>query len=120
MKLAIVGSVSFVNPYGRETAIAMIREVLLRKMPTLVISGGAEGVDTWTKEIAENMGFSVREWLPRNRRWQPDGFKDRNILIARDCDELVAIRDKQSKTYGSGWTADYTERLGKPVQRILL
>lgn len=89
--------------------------------PDLVVSGGAEGVDTLAADIAEELGVPVLEFLPARNYWNgAGGFKDRNTYVARMCTRLWRYSCVRSKTYGSGWTADETERLGKPVTRIAL
>jgi hypothetical protein len=52
---------------------------------------------------------------PENKRWEPAGYKARNIAIAERCDQMLCIRDPGSSTYGSGWTANYCRTLDKPV-----
>lgn len=90
-----------------------------------VISGGANGVDSLVKEVLEendpeSYDTYFTEYLPENPRWEPDGYKDRNIRIATDADVLWCIRSRQTKTYGSGWTADYAESIGKKVYRVFV
>ncbi len=124
-RLAIVGSVDFVDPEAWGIAERIIREEIEKQNPQVCISGGARGIDTWFKDIAIWYGYSPLignfiEYLPKNARWAPRGYKDRNRLIAEDCTRLVAIRCHASKTYGSGWTADYAEKIGKEVRREIL
>lgn len=116
--LAIVGSEHW--PVGSEGQVkAVIREVLGRRRPDMVISGGALGVDTWAIEVAEEMAipYDYESYLPEKRQWEPRGFKARNIKIARSCTRILCIRSRLATRYGSGWTADYAERLNKPVDR---
>jgi hypothetical protein len=40
--------------------------------------------------------------------------------VADACICLVRIASTTTKTYGSGWTADYAERQGKSVQRYYI
>lgn len=123
MRLAIVGSTRFADPGAADVARHIIYQAIWVMKPDVVISGGAVGVDTFGEEIARTAGYSDDRLIihrPRNQRWEPDGFKDRNLLIAQDCTHLLAIRCKQSKTYGSGWTADRAEELGKTVWRRFL
>jgi len=117
--LAIVGSV---NRYftGSEEAEARgyIRDFLLRTKPSEVISGGAPGVDEWAIHIAKNLGIRTRVFHAAHLRWEPDGFKERNREIAETCTMLLRIAHRASATYGSGWTRDEAERLGKStIQR---
>lgn len=80
------------------------------------ISGGEEsGVDTWAETKAISYGWETRIHLPPTKNWE--GYKARNILIAKDVDILYAIRSTSSTTFGSGWTANYAEKLGKEVHR---
>lgn len=123
--LAVVGSTSFVRPEAESLAAQIIATFISQLQPLRLVSGGAEGVDTWAKEIGgqfhywvENGGFV--EHLPKHRRWSPDGFKDRNIRIADDCTHLLAVRCHASKTYGSGWTADYAAKHDRIVYRVTL
>jgi hypothetical protein len=119
--LAIVGSVRFADPDWQDKAQEAIAEAIAEHRPDVVISGGAEGMDSFAVKIAEDLyGIRTHEYLPKHRRWEPDGFKARNTLVAQECTRLLAIRCHASKTYGSGWTADEAERRGKPVRRVVL
>ena len=118
MILAIVGSVALQAGDQTKYAANLIKEALSAYDPELVISGGAAGIDTLGKELAERLGYAFEEFLPENNRWEPNGFKARNTLIAEKCTHLLCIRTKQSTTYGSGWTADLAEKLGKHVWRF--
>ncbi len=112
MKLAIVGS----RVVGDlETAERIIRDVLREYDPELVISGGASGIDTLAEEMAIDRGIQTHIYAPKDAAWY--AYKRRNQQIAEACDFLVCIRSRKSKSYGSGWTADYAEKIGKPVER---
>lgn len=123
MRLAVVGSTNITNKQ-RGIASVIIDGFFFSYSPDVVISGGAIGIDSlargrvtaWNRDQEWNINFI--EFLPENPRWDPEGFKDRNIKIAEDCTHLLCIRTTQSTTYGSGWTADQAERLGKTVWRI--
>jgi hypothetical protein len=118
MKLAIVGSTKFEDdPAGIELATELINHYLDRLFVDLVISGGARGIDQLGVRLARERNIDVIEFLPMNNRWEPKGYKDRNLVIAEACDELLRLAHYKSKTYGSGWTADHAESLGKPVHR---
>ena len=119
MILAIVGSTD-ITIEQRHTAHLVIRGLILQYEEPEVISGGAYGIDQIAEGIALNLGCWKQKFEPRFRRWEPEGYKDRNMLIAQNCDVLWSIRSVQSKTYGSGWTADYAEKIGKEVHRIKL
>lgn len=123
-KLALVGSTNLTEEQAQEANL-IINKVIAELQPATVISGGAEGIDSIAEETAKLLGYNEDDdslviFLPENRRWEPNGFRTRNMLIAEASTILICIRSKQSKTYGSGWTADYAESLGKLVGRILL
>jgi len=118
-RLAIVGSVDL-NAQQYEAAVYLVTAVVLATRPDSVITGGASGVDTIAMDVTQSAGIpldvrwpDVASWNPLGRR----GFRARNVEIAEWCNELIAIRSLQSKTYGSGWTADYAESIGKKVRR---
>lgn len=119
--LAIVGSKDW--PPGSEHVVKeIIRERLTASRPDLVISGGARGVDSWGAQVARELEIPCDDlnYLPENRRWEPRGFKARNIKMGKACTRLLAIRSSTSRTFGSGWTANYARDLGKPVEMIVL
>lgn len=117
--LAIVGSTTFEkDPVATRFASLIIWDALNDLRPVGVVSGGADGIDKLGAKLARMQDIEVKEHFPKQRRWAPNGFKERNELIAQDCTQLLAIRHAKSTTYGSGWTADYAESLGKTVDRI--
>jgi hypothetical protein len=42
------------------------------------------------------------------------------MKVAESCVCLVRIGSPTSRTYGSGWTADYAEMIGKEVTRYII
>lgn len=119
-RLAIVGSTKFADPYGPMLAEWIIKRALVFFDPAVVISGGAEGVDSWAEGLAREYGFSTCIYTPANPRWKPNGYEARNLRIASSCTHLIAIRCSKSKTYGSGWTSDRAEEMGKSVFRRII
>lgn len=125
MYLAVVGSTNITDKQ-RGIASVIIDGFFFSYNPELVISGGAVGIDSlargrvtaWNRDQQWNINFM--EFLPENPRWEPNGYKERNTKIAEECTDLLCIRTQQSTTYGSGWTADLAERLGKAVWRVLI
>jgi predicted Rossmann fold nucleotide-binding protein DprA/Smf involved in DNA uptake len=114
VRLAIVGSRCL---EGCPEARDLVRQVIVARQPTVVVSGGAEGVDTMAAEEARAAGVDVIELAPTVRAWDgPGGFKERNMLLARNCDELVCIEGTCTTTRGAIWTARHARRLGKDVE----
>lgn len=135
--LAIVGS----RDVPRYAAESLIRTAILEHKPSIVVSGGARGVDTFAREIAQEMGVTVMEFVPETPAWEappktseatetptaygmrvtvPGGFKARNEAVGDACTCLERMYSRTTTTYGSGWTADHAEKLGKNVVRHLI
>jgi YspA, cpYpsA-related SLOG family len=114
MRLAIVGSRSL---DGNPEALLAIRTALdayqACHAQLVIISGGAVGIDRMAAAEARQRGLQVIEHLPAGRTWRH--YRERNLRIAQDCDELVRIADPRSRTYGSGWTRDRARELGRPT-----
>lgn len=116
--LAIVGSVNFTHDGDTTAAVKRVRYAIDRLAPDRIVSGGADGMDTIAARIGRELDIDVKEYLPKVRCWAgPGGFKERNIKIAENCTHLLRIYCLSSRTYGSGWTADLAEQLGRQVQR---
>jgi hypothetical protein len=124
--LAIVGSARFTSPDAEPRARRIIRSTLLEMLPDVVISGGADVVDTWAEEEAVELGWfehagTLRIHRPKRRQWAgAGGFKERNLMIAQEATHALRISCTNAKTYGSGWTADRAEELGAQVWRHVL
>jgi predicted Rossmann fold nucleotide-binding protein DprA/Smf involved in DNA uptake len=124
-RLAIVGSQRFAEPLALEVAEQVIDWAITRFEPEVVVSGGADGIDTTARQVAASYGYNVLdgsfvEHLPANRRWAPDGFQARNLRIVAGCTVLLAVRCHAAATYGSGWAADEAQRQGRRVIRVVL
>lgn len=117
MKLAIVGSTKL---FYAETA-PLIRSVIVAYNPSMVVSGGAAGVDHAAAAIARQMGIEVDEikadW--RGRFGVLMGF-DRNQEIVNRSDTVFAIMPRYERfESGLGGTNDTVRKAriaGKPVQ----
>lgn len=118
MRLAIVGSTILQDD---PRASMIINEVLDKYRPDVVVSGGARGIDSMAEAAAKLRGIPTEIHYPKVRAWAaPGGFRDRNLVIARECDRLVRIVSQRSQTYGSGWTRDQAQALGKPTEEFVL
>jgi len=118
--LAIVGSTYFAQDvHSLIVARRWIIGHLNRNRPDMIVSGGAAGIDKVAVLIAKELDIAYQEFFPQNDRWEPEGFKERNIQIVEACTRLICIRHYLAKTYGSGWTADHAERNRIPVKRYM-
>jgi hypothetical protein len=109
-RLAIVGSRSL---KGNPKAWICVLSWVERTKPCLVISGGAEGVDTMAEQAADMLCIPKDIKYPKSKNWA--GYSARNMLIAESCDTLLCIYDPDSLTHGGEWTADYAISIGKIV-----
>lgn len=120
MKLAIVGSAHLTKPQ-RYKAARIIGRLVHRHEPTVIISGGASGVDEIAQLTAIIYGIEYDGHHPTEQRWKgPGGFEERNREIAQACDRLARIVIPNATTYGSGWTRDRARDLGKPTEEFVL
>lgn len=117
MILAVVGTRKMTPTLEKYAHLIIWHEITSGKWESGV-TGDAPGIDTLFRDIC----WSEQRWCqvlePANRRWEPDGYKDRNMKIVDTCDGLISIRHPGSATYGSGWTANYAERCGKLLARV--
>jgi hypothetical protein len=120
--IAIVGSTKFADPTAEQRVIEIIEARLdYHPKPDALVSGGAAGVDSIAEKLAAQRDLVTIIHRPIAHSWAvPGGYRERNLWIAEDCDYLVRIACHTSSTYGSGYTADRAEALGKPVERITL
>jgi hypothetical protein len=114
IRLAIVGSRSL---DGNQEALRLVRAVLAayqaRHATLVVVSGGARGIDRMAAEEARRRGLQVIEHRSSGRSWRH--YRERNLRIVADCDELVRIADPRSRSFGSGWTRDRAREFGRPT-----
>lgn len=127
MKFAIVGSSNITEVqkmYAEKVIKAALLRLLVEHDEVIVVSGHSPkgGIDIIAEQVATELKMDMKLFVPGVFRWEDDGdklgYKSRNKLIASACDAMLCIRSEQSTTYGSGWTADYAERLGKTVYRL--
>jgi hypothetical protein len=112
MIIGIVGhEVKKFTAQTEEAARTVIRFILSQKDITTVASGGCHlgGVDIWAIEEAKKLGLVTKEFLPKFKRWEPNGYKARNIAIARFCDEVhcIVVDRLPEKYIGMKWKECY-------------
>lgn len=81
---------------------------------TVVISGGAQGVDLWAEERALQAGLVVVRCIPP---WDALGKRAgmvRNAVIVDLCDRLAAFWDGESR--GTKNAIEAARKAGKPVE----
>jgi hypothetical protein len=142
LKVGIVGSegAKFTS-YTEARAKKIIRRLLDKPEVTHVVSGGCHlgGIDIWAVEIGRELGKKIIEHRPKTLSWST-GYAPRNLLIAKDSDEIFCITvaalpdtytgmvfnlcyhcgtDAHVKS-GGCWTVKKAIEMGKPGKIIVI
>lgn len=80
----------------------------------IIVSGGADGVDTYAQEFAKKMGCQIRIFYPDPDKASPQRYFDRNEQIALGCDRMIAF-DKEEGGSGTKNAISHAQKLGKDV-----
>lgn len=110
MKIAIVGSRDYRSPATVTDYVAAL------PVDTIIVSGGARGVDTWAERAARARGLAV-EIYPAN--WDKYGKRAgfvRNHDIVKAADKIVAFWDGQSR--GTAHSIQCARTLNKELEII--
>ena len=112
MKVAIVGSREFADDRTAEVNV----RTYIKRLPsdTVIVSGGARGVDTWAKHAADDCGLETIVILPDWKVYGKSAGMRRNSDIVAACDRLVAFWDGKSK--GTKNSMDKARAAGKTVE----
>lgn len=111
MKVAVVG-----NREGWE--YTEIRNVLNKSLThdDEIISGGAEGVDSYAQRFAKFRGLKITIIYPNPLRPTPERYFERNKQIIDMADRLIAFNtNKQSGTQN---TINTAKKKGIPIMLI--
>ena len=122
VKIAVVGSRSFSS--RRQVDEWLDKNI---KKTDVVVSGGADGPDSWAEEFAKKRGIPTiikavdKQGLPP----YPAGRSEfrvrafaRNREIVVECDRVVAFVDPDSPTKGTADTLAHAVDLKKPFEVI--
>lgn len=134
MNVGIVGHESAKFTIVQEGKARDIIRRLLAPTNVVLVSGHCHlgGIDIWAEEEADRMGRKKIIHPPSSRNWS-DGYKPRNILIARDSavvhnivvakypDDYTSMRfdfcyhcrTREHVKSGGCWTAKEAQRQGK-------
>ncbi|MBR7121066.1 MAG: hypothetical protein IKC94_02360 [Lentisphaeria bacterium] len=118
MKLGITGSRS--NDFFDFSALfsRRIREFnafLGRKRITLIITGGARGIDRQAEICAEKMNIPCRIIRPDYARYRRGAPLKRNLTIIDQCDALLAVWNGDFRSRGTIYTVTNALKSGKRV-----
>jgi len=103
MRVAVIGS--------RDLKVGL--ENYLPKDISLIISGGARGVDSLAEEYADAFGIPKLIFLPDYKKYSKKAPLIRNKLIVDNADIVIVFWDGESR--GTKFTIDYAKRQGKKV-----
>lgn len=109
MKLLIVGSRS-ITDYDISPHIPAETE--------LIISGGANGVDTLAEKYADKHKISKLILRPQYKLYRKGAPLKRNDRMVELCDKVLVFWDGASR--GTKHTIDYAKKLGKPIEVIVV
>ena len=107
MKLAIIGS---------RTCPRVKIEDYLTAIPDTIVSGGAQGADTYAREFAKRHGLKMVEYFPDYQTYDRTAPLERNKLIVDNCDCVLAFWDGVSR--GTKYTLDYAREKCKPIKIV--
>ncbi len=85
---------------------------------SLIISGGANGVDTLAEEYADKKRISKLILRPRYDLYRRAAPLKRNDEMVELCDKVLIFWDGVSK--GTKHTIDYANKIGKPIEIITI
>lgn len=84
---------------------------------TLIISGGAKGIDALAEQYADEHRISKLILRPEYERFGRAAPIKRNEQMVDMCDRVLIVWDGTSR--GTKHTADYAQKQGKPVTLLL-
>ena len=132
MKVAIVGSRDYQNIRKIKDTLFQLKQKFGDKL--IIISGGAKyGADKFARKYALEFGMRYREFNPAHttknlysamsddyyeKPYHVSQFHHRNMLIARDCDVMMAFIGQQDSSNGSMSAIKQAKKLNKPVTII--
>lgn len=105
MKVAVIGSRTITN---------IDIERYIPKGITMLITGGATGVDTIAEKYADRKHIKKQVFRPDYERYGKSAPLMRDKLIVDNADIVIAIWDGVSG--GTNYTVKYAERIGKPFE----
>jgi len=110
-KLAIVGTRSPKLSY-KEWEKLLLQEFSPSDL-SLIVSGGATGIDTYAKLFAGRHHIPLMEYLPDFARYGIKAPLRRNTLIIKEASKVIAFPSAESR--GTFHSISEARRLKKPV-----
>jgi len=133
MKVALIGSRDYANIRRIKDTLFQLKQKFGSDL--IIISGGAKyGADKFARKYALEFGIRYKEFNPAHttknlysamsddyysKPYHVSQFHHRNMLIARDCDVMIAFISEQESSNGSMSAIKKTKKLNKPVTIII-
>ena len=132
MKVAIIGSRQYENTRKIKNTLTELKQKFGNDL--IIISGGAkDGADKFARKFALEFGIKYKEFNPAhtpknlysamsdnyyNKPYHVSQFHHRNMLIAKDCDVMMAFIPNGVNSNGSISAIKNAKKLKKPVTII--
>ena len=129
MKVAIIGSRDYQNVRKIKDTLYELKHQFDNKL--IVISGGAKyGADKFARKYALEFGIKYKEFNPAHttknlysamsddyygKPYHVSQFHHRNMLIAKDCNVMIAFIGERQSSNGSMSAIKKAKKLDKPV-----
>jgi len=81
----------------------------------VIVSGGADGVDTFAQRYAKEIGAEIQIIYPDPNKPIPKRFFDRNKIIVLRSHMIIAFDKKELTHSGTRYTIDFARRQKKEV-----
>ena len=132
MKVAIIGSREYENTRKIKNTLTELKQKFGNDL--MIVSGGCkDGADKFARKFALEFGIKYKEFNPAhttknlysamsdnyyNKTYHVSQFHHRNMLIARDCDVMMAFIPEGCNSNGSMSAIKNAKKLKKPVTII--
>ena len=132
MKVAIIGSRQYENTRKIKNTLTELKQKFGNDL--IIISGGAkDGADKFARKFALEFGIKYKEFNPAhtsknlysamsdnyyNKPYHVSQFHHRNMLIAKDCDVMMAFIPNGVNSNGSMSAIKNAKKANKPVTII--
>ena len=109
MNIGVVG-----NRIGWDRDYVWRRMSEYLKPGNVIVTGGAQGVDTYAEEFSRVHGFSIIVHRPNMLESSPERYYSRNAKIVNDSDIIIAFDKKEGRS-GTKNTISLARKAGKKV-----
>jgi len=109
-KIAVIG-----NRVGwtKEEIFRILHSYSLTGENTTIITGGAEGVDSYAMVYAKLNGCVLTVYYPDYTTWGKYATRKRNEKIAWNCETMIAFNKNNNQKSGTSQTIRFAKRFEK-------